>query len=229
MKPLVCAHRGDSAYHPPNTWQAFAGAKQAGAEMCEADVQMTQDGVLVVHHDYALGGRRIREMPFAEFARHAPQHPPVAELVDWARRAGMYLLLEIKDMDAAMPLARLLPPEAADFIVVGSFHAGALAAFRAARPDVPISLMLGTVLDAATSIALARKLGCAWLHPCWEARDPWPHRLLDGFADEAKRAGLRLMIWHEEREDELDKLLGHEPDAICTNDPALLVRLRKMR
>ena len=53
-KPLVIAHRGDSAAAPENTLAAFTAAIDAGADGIELDVHPTRDGALAVHHDYYL-------------------------------------------------------------------------------------------------------------------------------------------------------------------------------
>lgn len=59
-----------------------------------------------------------------------------------------------------------------------------------------------------------------------EARAPRPHRLVDAARiDRLRRAGLAITLWHEEREDELRALVAVEPDAICTNTPAVLRRI----
>jgi len=44
MRPLIIAHRGDSAHRPENTKAAFVRAVEVGAEMVELDVQLTRDG-----------------------------------------------------------------------------------------------------------------------------------------------------------------------------------------
>lgn len=48
------AHRGASACAPANSVPAFKLAQAQGARCYELDVQLTQDGALVVHHDYQL-------------------------------------------------------------------------------------------------------------------------------------------------------------------------------
>ena len=53
-KPLVIAHRGDTAAAPENTLPAFAAAIDAGAGGIELDVHPSRDGAPVVHHDYYL-------------------------------------------------------------------------------------------------------------------------------------------------------------------------------
>ena len=48
---LNIAHRGASGTFPENTVSAFRAAIDAGADMCELDVQLTRDGAVVVIHD----------------------------------------------------------------------------------------------------------------------------------------------------------------------------------
>jgi glycerophosphoryl diester phosphodiesterase len=48
---LNIAHRGASGTFPENTLSAFRAAVDAGADMCELDVQLTRDGAVVVIHD----------------------------------------------------------------------------------------------------------------------------------------------------------------------------------
>ena len=53
-RPLVVAHRGDSAYAPENTLEAARRAWDEGADAWELDVQLARDGVPVVLHDESL-------------------------------------------------------------------------------------------------------------------------------------------------------------------------------
>lgn len=50
-RPLVIAHRGDSAHAPENTLAAFRLAMQNGADGVELDVSLSADGELIVCHD----------------------------------------------------------------------------------------------------------------------------------------------------------------------------------
>jgi glycerophosphoryl diester phosphodiesterase len=54
MAVLNIAHRGGAALMPENTLAAFADARMRGADGAELDVQLSRDGVAVVHHDYRL-------------------------------------------------------------------------------------------------------------------------------------------------------------------------------
>lgn len=54
MKPWNIAHRGGAQLMPENTLAAFIDAMARGCDGAELDVQLTRDGVVVVHHDFRL-------------------------------------------------------------------------------------------------------------------------------------------------------------------------------
>lgn len=51
---MVAAHRGDALYAPENSISAIESALNSGASVIEMDIQMTKDGILVLHHDTSL-------------------------------------------------------------------------------------------------------------------------------------------------------------------------------
>ena len=61
MKPLNIAHRGGAQLMPENTLAAFADAMARGCDGAELDVQLTRDGVAVVHHDDRLAADVARK------------------------------------------------------------------------------------------------------------------------------------------------------------------------
>jgi glycerophosphoryl diester phosphodiesterase len=54
MTVLNIAHRGGAQLMPENTLAAFEDAMARGCDGAELDVQLTSDGVVVVHHDFRL-------------------------------------------------------------------------------------------------------------------------------------------------------------------------------
>src|SRR5438874_2161328 len=80
MQPWNIAHRGGAQLMPENTLAAFADAVARGCDGAELDVQLTRDGVAVVHHDFRLKpdlarrdgvwltepGPRIKDLSLAE-------------------------------------------------------------------------------------------------------------------------------------------------------------------
>ncbi len=61
MHPWNIAHRGGAQLMPENTLPAFADALALGCDGVELDVQLTADGVAVVHHDDRLMADVARE------------------------------------------------------------------------------------------------------------------------------------------------------------------------
>ncbi len=53
-KTLNIAHRGGAALRPENSLAAFSAAIARGYDGAELDVQLSADGVVVVHHDFRL-------------------------------------------------------------------------------------------------------------------------------------------------------------------------------
>ena len=64
-RPLVLAHRGGCALGPENTLAAFDAGLAAGADGLELDVQLSADGVPVVHHDETLDRTTAATGPLA--------------------------------------------------------------------------------------------------------------------------------------------------------------------
>ena len=71
---LNIAHRGASGTFPENTVSAFRAAIDAGADMCELDVQLSRDGAIVVIHDDTVerttdGKGEVAELTLEELRR----------------------------------------------------------------------------------------------------------------------------------------------------------------
>jgi glycerophosphoryl diester phosphodiesterase len=111
----VCGHRGYSLHYPENTLPAFEAAKTCGATTVEIDVVLTADCEPVVLHDLTvdrttdghgfaadLSLKRICSLDAG--SRFHPRFagtriPTLAEMLDWAKREEMGLLLEVKEAE----------------------------------------------------------------------------------------------------------------------------------
>ena len=226
-QPQVVAHRGSSAEHADNSWASFEAAVADGADAIECDVQGTRDGVLLIRHDLTIGKRLVADVIAAEIDALEPGLPRLADVLAWAPRAKIGLLVEVKDPDAAVRIGDMVAASPwRDRIVIGGFHGPALAAVKARTPQIRTSLMMGSVIAPDDLVRLAKTYGADGVHPCWEARSPHPHRLLDAAAITLfRKARLAVTLWNEERESELRALVGLRPDAICTDTPAALRRI----
>jgi glycerophosphoryl diester phosphodiesterase len=111
MHPMNIAHRGGAALKPENSLPAFADAIRRGCDGAELDVQLSRDGVAVVHHDFRLmadvarkngawlnqPGPRIRDLTLAELRDWDVGRPRPG-----SRYAATHPLLEAED-DATIP------------------------------------------------------------------------------------------------------------------------------
>lgn len=231
MKLAAIAHRGSSLNHPENTMEAFRAAHAERADMIEFDVRLTRDGQLIVDHDARLpasqGGLPIDSLTQAKLRRLASYVPTLEEVLWWARdRIGVYV--ELKAEGTAAPTAGLVRSLGmADRVIVGSFQPGLVDELRAEAPEIARSVLVRAV-DRSGLLRLGSELGTRYLHPCWESASPAPHRLLDAeFLEAVRRAGKGLIVWQEDRDEELEQLVRLRPAGICTNSPARLVAVRR--
>jgi glycerophosphoryl diester phosphodiesterase len=225
------AHRGSSLTHPENTMEAFRAAHAEGADVIELDVRLTRDGRVIVHHDARLSAAQgrlpIEGLTRAELRGVASHVPSLEEVLWWARdRIAVYV--ELKAEGTAAPTAGLVRSlRMAEQVIVGSFQPGLVEELRAGAPEIPRSVLVRAV-DRAGLLRLGSELATRYLHPCWERAAPAPHRLLDPeFLEAVRRAGKGLIIWQEDREEELEQLVRLRPAGICTNAPARLVAVRR--
>jgi len=225
--PRVIAHRGSSAAHADNSWSAFEAALTEGADAIECDVQLTRDGALVVCHDLALMGHPVRDLTATAVEALQPGTVGLSDLLDFAMLARIDVLVEVKEPDAALPAVEMIGCSAwHERVVVGGFHGPMLRQIKATFPDVKTSFMVGSVLAAEELVHVANAYRADGVHLCWEARASQPHSLIDAdLIARLRGAGLAVTLWHEEREHELRALVALDPDAICTNTPAILRRI----
>jgi glycerophosphoryl diester phosphodiesterase len=228
---LNIAHRGASAYEPENTLRAFRRAIELGADMSELDLHLSKDGALVVMHNYTVdqttnGHGEIKNLTLDEIKRLdaglGEQVPTLQEVIDLVRgRSGLYI--ELKGQGTPRPLVTLLRANrftAPHQVIVGSFQSELARATKELAPELSVSLLVGPVYPAAELIAMARAARADYAHLCWESRAPQPHTLLTPELLSALRAAqLGIVLWHEERDEELKILRTLQVDGICTNTP----------
>ena len=229
VKPVVLciAHRGASAYEYENTIPAVERAIEMGMDMVEIDLHLTTDGRLVVFHDYCLNGRAVEDYTLHELRRHRLPNgqpiPTLEEVLDVVQgRCGLYL--EVKSPQCVEPVLDALAGRGmnGEGVIVSSFHHSVVARSKKLQPDLKTSVLFGCA--PVSPIGLARDAGADYVHFCWEDMAPHPGSLItEDLIAVIRGAGLGLIIWHEERRDELALLQTRDIDGICTDDPLLLL------
>lgn len=167
--PRFAAHRGAGKLAPENTLAAMRLGYAHGYRMVEFDVKLSADGVPFLLHDDTLDRTTDARGPadalsWVELSRldagswHSPPYsgeplPTLAAIANWAIAGNVACNIEIKPMPgreqatgAAVALAaRSLWREAKLPPLLSSFSEEALAAARAAAPELERALLLERV------------------------------------------------------------------------------------
>jgi glycerophosphoryl diester phosphodiesterase len=109
--PLVIAHRGASGYLPEHTLEAYQRALEQGADVIEADLVPTKDGVLISRHENELS-TSTNIASLAEFADRKTR-----KIVDGMAQEGWFsedfTLAELRRIKARESMPQLRPQSAA--------------------------------------------------------------------------------------------------------------------
>ena len=215
-------HRGAPREFPENSLPAFARAFERGAKAVELDVHATADGVVVVHHDPALGskvnihrGRRIAELTLAELRAVELDHkigiPTLDEVFAIVPpRARVYVEIKGEGIENAVATALA---RAVRECAVHSFDHQAIARMRDIAPDIPRGILYDD--RSVDVLAAMRETG---------ARDVWPKwRLIDrATVDRVHDEGGRVIAWTVNARRSARALIDLGVDGICTDDVRLL-------
>jgi glycerophosphoryl diester phosphodiesterase len=253
MQPWNIAHRGGAQLMPENTLAAFADAMARGCDGAELDVQLTSDGVAVVHHDFRLKaglarwngvwltepGPRIKDLSLAELRQFD---------VGAAQPGGDYALSHplLKPAHAVVPTLEEVATLTTDrrFLLFVELKCDA-------SDDDPVALA-----DAAFKVTgdEAIYVGFDWRAlarirehgaPCWFTADKlsgdarpvidmivqaggqgWFPNFADatpGNVSYARSCGLKVGAWTVNNPADMRRLM--DLDAICTDRPDLLSSL----
>ncbi|MBK8167902.1 MAG: glycerophosphodiester phosphodiesterase [bacterium] len=158
-----CAHRGASGQAPENTLGALERALALGADMAEADLRLTADGLLALIHDATLerttsGHGRVADRTMVELAQldagswfepawHDQRVPALGEALSLARgRLRLNLELKADGRHEAMLdelLRQLARHDMAAQCVVTSFDADLIDELKARAPHVAAGYIFG--------------------------------------------------------------------------------------
>ncbi|MDQ3973406.1 MAG: glycerophosphodiester phosphodiesterase [Actinomycetota bacterium] len=231
--PVIVGHRGAPREAPENTPEGFAVAASVGAQWVELDVRRSGDGVAVVHHDpWTADGVAVVDRDGAAL-RQAGLHG-LDEVLD-RLPAGVGVDVDLKnlpgepDYDEAGAVAgiaaeALRPRVGQRPLLVSSFNPATLVAVAELLPDVPTGLLHAPASSVAAAQEVALELG---------ARVLCSHVGAAGMSSAgiggAHAAGLAVLVWPVDDVQRARALAAAGADALCTNDPRLLVRALRAR
>jgi glycerophosphoryl diester phosphodiesterase len=200
---------------------AFVAALHAGADGVELDVRRTADSVCVVHHDPDVPGAGA--MHQLSVSRLPPWVPTLEEALGAC--AGAVVDVELKNSPAesgydpdermAGEVADLVAtamsrPDGPGAVFVTCFWPAALQAVRRARPELPTGLLVAPGFDAVSALDTACHVGAGVLLPFRAQGDA---RLVEA----AHEAGVSVVPWAVDEEDDLRSAAGAGVDAVVTD------------
>ena len=219
----VIAHRGASGYVLENSRRALELAWRQGADRVEIDVRATRDGKLLVLHDPTLnrtttGQGQVAERTWEELSevrlKNGEPLLPLEEALDLlGGRVQVYL--DVKDPRVAPRVAGQV--QNLDGVIVGSTEPDTLSQVKAQVPKAATSLLVRELDDP---VGKAVRAGADYVHLCWERLSDPVARVSTTLIQEAKAAGLGVILWHEERPSVL-KRIGRLSGVygVCTDVP----------
>jgi glycerophosphoryl diester phosphodiesterase len=248
-RPRVLAHRGGAALAPENTIAAFDQGLALGADGLELDVQLSRDGVVVVHHDLLLDrttnlrgpitARTADELSRADAAWHFRQGdefpfrgrgigvPTLAEVL--ARYPNIPVVIELKESSATLAQAVVAAVRAAgavDRVCVGAFEIAGLREVRRIEPAIATSAarveVIWTLLQLWCRCPPRAGLYSGFQVPELAGRT---RVVSPRFVEAAHRGGLGVQVWTINSVAAATRLLGAGVDALITDRPDLMVPL----
>jgi len=229
-RPLVFAHRGGSALAPENTMAAFANGLAVGADGIELDVRLSQDGVVVVHHDHTVdrttrGHGAVAAMTAHDLARLGV--PALAEVLGLFRDTRLIVEMKTNDRELAAGVVEVVRQAGAvERVCVGAFGQRVLNAVRSLEPTLATSAAREEVRWALYRSWVRRpSYGVAYKGfqvPEWAGTT---RVVSKRFVDMAHRAGLGVQVWTIDDESDARRLLGWGVDALITDRPDVMVRV----
>jgi glycerophosphoryl diester phosphodiesterase len=240
-RPLVIAHRGQSAEVPANTVESFTRAIDLGAEIIEADVQMSRDDHIVMLHglleETTEASGVASDLTWDELqrldagARSGGRYsglriPSLEAVLDLGRDRGVPVCIDVKGPTpadaaaAAVAVAELIRSRGgADRTLLNCFHYEAFPAAREILPDIDVvpDVYSEISVDPDATAELARTLGAPIIMHDASIPEPTVAAL--------HKAGIAVWVWDVMDDESIERSVSQGVDGILGKDVAAVVRV----
>jgi glycerophosphoryl diester phosphodiesterase len=227
---LNIAHRGASGTFPENTVSAFRAAIDAGADMCELDVQLSRDGAVVVIHDETVerttdGKGEVAELTLEELKRldagakfkggsFKDARIPTLEEVFAVTSGKCGLNIELKAGGLEHRVAQIMQARnALDDSMVSSFEWDSLKKIQQLHFNIRIALLADEKPVELMMNAVAMRAYA--INPRWDM-------VTADLCKAAHSRGLKLYTWTVDADARMRALIECGVDGIMTNYPERL-------
>jgi glycerophosphoryl diester phosphodiesterase len=221
------AHRGASGTFPENTLAAFRAAIEAGAQMCELDVQLSRDRAVVVMHDDTVdrttdGHGAVADLTLEELKRldagarfkdgvPRGERVPTLDEVFEAVAGRCALNVELKEAGFEREVAAIMRKwHAAGDSMVSSFDWQALETMRTVDPGIRAGVLAENEPDKMIDAAV--RMRAYSVNPRFDM-------VTAEFCQRAHQRGLMVLTWTVDVPDLMRYLIDAGVDGIMTNYP----------
>jgi len=221
----VIGHRGAAGLEPENTLRSYRRAIEIGVDYVETDVYLTRDKKLVCIHDRTVdrttnGRGPVEEMTFDEVraldAGKGEQVPTLREILTLIR-GKTKIHIELKGEGTPKPvLTDVMDLAMVPEVVITSGNTDRLKLVREICPDVAVEHIYGDPPPDAVERALSVGAGRVSVNI---------NHITQEYVDAAHRAGLLVIAWPPNTEEEVRRALGYGVDMICSDYPDLVLKV----
>ena len=216
----VIAHRGGYIEYPENTLSAISNAIENEVEIIEMDVQLTKDGVPVLHHDYSLFrmtgiNKKVSDVTSQALENftikgyneeYIPTLKEALEVID--QRA--YVLIDLKGITNSAFLVDqimedILASNMTEFVYLQSFDTPLLEYTRSNYPQIKIGQIMYFFWGRLSSL----DVDFYTVHHTMINRD---------LMKEILKLDKQVWVWTIESEADLNRVLNYNIDGIITSD-----------
>ena len=247
-KSLVIAHRGANKYAPQNTLAAFKKAYELGCDGFETDVHITQDGKVVICHNYTIdetstGKGKVADMTLDELKGYdfgsyyskkfeGTEIPTLDEFLSFVETTDISVLnIEIKSPKEAETaivketIKAVKEHNLFDRLLISSFDPKLLIEAKMIDSKCKTGFLYSpkspTLLQMAwRQLRFTKSIGCDAVHP---------HHVFVNkkFVEDAHNMGIKVNPWTVDGVFTIDRLLKIGCDGIITDLPDVVSGMRE--
>jgi len=223
---LISAHRGDVESAPENSLPSIEMAIEKGIQSVELDVQLTKDGVAVLHHDYTLKrlagiSERVSDLTYDEISKLSigmdanmqPVYIPQLSEVLTVTEGKIKLLLDLKPDGLGDDLAREVVElvqafEMEEDVYIQSFDSHTLRQIRERAPDIKIGQILYFAFGDLSMLDV-------------DFYTVEQVMLTEQLVKRAHASGREIWVWTVNSAHNMKEVLKFDVDGIITDHPVL--------
>lgn len=224
-------HRGAAGWEPQNTELSFKKAIDLKCDFIETDLHICKSGEIVLFHDaridsFTNGSGYISELSITELKKFDfGKGQSIVQLEDLLKLAEgkVKLNLELKSRGTGIAAAEILKKtlnetswKASDFCV-SSFNHPELLTFHERLPDVPVGLLIKSILMNTTEYM--DSLNIDLLVSSLEFLTP-------ELVEEIHEAGKRVFVYTVNYEEDITEMISLKVDGIVSNFPERIPKSR---